>query len=51
MTTTCVAYEGGPSGYALPGRDSPEPKAANEKYGKSLAMAVASLDAWMRSYQ
>ena len=46
-----VAYEGGPSGYALPGRDSPEQKAINEKYGKSLAMAVASLDAWMRSYQ
>ncbi|MFI5380740.1 MAG: hypothetical protein ACHRHE_15685 [Tepidisphaerales bacterium] len=45
-----VAYEGGPSGYALPGRDSPEQKLANEKYGKSLAMGVASLDAWMRSY-
>lgn len=46
-----VAYEGGPSGYALPGRDSPDQKLANEKYGKSLAMAVASLDSWMRSYQ
>ena len=46
-----VAYEGGPSGYALPGRDSPAQKLVNEKYGKSLAMAVASLDAWMRSYQ
>ena len=46
-----VAYEGGPSGYALPGQDSPEQKLANEKYGKSLAMAVAALDAWMRSYQ
>ncbi len=45
-----VAYEGGPSGYALPGRDSPEQKLANEKYGKSLAMGVAALDAWMRSY-
>jgi hypothetical protein len=45
-----VAYEGGPSGYALPGRDSPEQKLVNEKYGKSLAMAVAALDAWMRSY-
>lgn len=45
-----MAYEGGPSGYALPGRDSPEEKLVNEKYGKSLAMAVASLDAWMRSY-
>ena len=46
-----VAYEGGPSGYALPGRDSPAQKLANEKYGKSLAMGVASLDAWMRSYR
>jgi len=46
-----VAYEGGPSGYALPGRDSPAQKLANEKYGKSLAMAVAALDAWMRSYE
>ncbi len=46
-----VAYEGGPSGYALPGHDSPEEKAANEKYGKSLAMAVAALDSWLLSYQ
>jgi hypothetical protein len=46
-----VAYEGGPSGYALPGRDSPAEKLANEQYGKSLAMAVAAMDAWMRSYQ
>ncbi|MFZ5830081.1 MAG: hypothetical protein ACOY3P_08335, partial [Planctomycetota bacterium] len=46
-----VAYEGGPSGYALPGSDSPEVRLANERYGKSLAMAVAVMDAWMRSYQ
>ncbi len=46
-----VAYEGGPSGYALPGRDTPQVREANEKYGKSLAMAVAALDSWMRSYQ
>lgn len=45
-----AAYEGGPSGYALPGRDSPQQREANEKYGKSLAMAVAATDAWMRSY-
>lgn len=45
-----VAYEGGPSGYALPGRDTPAQRETNEKYGKSLAMAVASLDSWMRSY-
>jgi hypothetical protein len=46
-----AAYEGGPSGYALPGRDSPEQREVNEKYGKSLAMAVAALDAWLRSYE
>jgi hypothetical protein len=46
-----VAYEGGPSGYALPGQDSPEQKLVNEKYGKSLAMAVAAVDSWMRSYR
>lgn len=45
-----AAYEGGPSGYALPGRDSPQQKEANERYGKSLAMAVAATDSWMRSY-
>jgi len=45
-----AAYEGGPSGYALPGRDSPDQKEANEKYGKSLAMAVACADAWLGSY-
>lgn len=46
-----VAYEGGPSGYALPGRDTPEQREINEKYGKSLAMAVAALDSWLLSYQ
>ena len=46
-----VAYEGGPSGYALPGRDTPAQRAINEKYGKSLAMAVAALDSWLLSYQ
>ncbi len=45
-----AAYEGGPSGYALPGRDSPAQREANERYGKSLAMAVAAMDSWMRSY-
>ena len=45
-----MAYEGGPSGYALPGSAGAEQVETNERYGKSLAMAVASLDAWMRSY-
>ena len=44
------AYEGGPSGFAIPGRDTPQQKETNERYGKSLAMAVTALDAWMRSY-
>jgi hypothetical protein len=46
-----VAYEGGPSGYALPGSTTPEQVETNERYGKSLAMAVAALDAWMLSYE
>jgi len=46
-----VAYEGGPSGYAIPGHASAEQNATNEHYGKSLAMAVSALDAWMGSYQ
>lgn len=45
------AYEGGPSGFAIPGRDTPQTKETNEHYGKSLAMAVAAFDGWMRSYQ
>lgn len=45
-----VAYEGGPSGYTLPGQGSPEVVEVNEKYGKSLAMAVAALDSWLGSY-
>jgi len=42
-----AAYEGGPSGYTL-NRDKQHE--VNEKYGKSLAMGVAALDAWMCSY-
>jgi len=45
-----AAYEGGPGGYALPGRAGPEQVETNEKYGKSLGQAVGALDAWMRSY-
>ncbi len=46
-------YEGGPGGYAIPtpGREAAEQVETNERYGKSLAMAVGCLDAWMRSYQ
>lgn len=45
-----VAYEGGPSGFALPGHGSPQQVETNERYGKSQAMAVAALDAWLGSY-
>jgi hypothetical protein len=46
-----VAYEGGPSGYALPGDPSvtPDQVANAELYGKSLGMGVAALDAWLYS--
>ena len=48
-----VAYEGGPSGYPIPsmGRGTRQQAEIAEFYGKSLAMAVAALDSWMRSYQ
>lgn len=42
-----MAYEGGPSGYWTNGRNSP----VDEAYGKSLAMGVAALDAWLFSTQ
>lgn len=38
-----VAYEGGPSGYWT-NNDNPE---IDELYGKSAAMGVAALDAWL----
>ncbi len=40
-----IAYEGGPSGY-WQNQDDPE---VDELYGKSLAMGVAALDAWLYS--
>jgi len=45
-----AAYEGGPGGYALPGRAAREQVETNERYGKSLAQGVGALDAWMLSY-
>ncbi len=44
------AYEGGPGGYSV-WNISAEQKEVNERYGKSLAMAVGAMDTWMRSYQ
>jgi hypothetical protein len=48
-----AAYEGGPSGYPIPtmGRGTREQARIAEFYGKSLAMAVAALDAWLGSYR
>jgi hypothetical protein len=40
-----TAYEGGPSGY-WQNKDKPE---VDELYGKSLAMGLAALDAWLYS--
>lgn len=45
------AYEGGPSGYYLPGTGSPQQVAISELYGKSLGMGVSALDAWLYSSQ
>jgi len=45
------AYEGGPSGYTIPGKGQTDVVEVNEKYGKSLAMAVAALDCWLSSYK
>lgn len=42
-----VAYEGGPSGY-WQNKDNPE---VDELYGKSAAMGLAALDAWLYSSQ
>jgi len=52
-TYNLVAYEGGPGGYVIPqmGRGTAEQAKIAEGYGKSLAMGVAALDGWMRSYQ
>lgn len=45
-----VAYEGGPSGYYVPGTESDEYKVLiSERYGKSLANAVSALDTWLYS--
>lgn len=46
-----VAYEGGPSGYAIPGTADAESVRVAELYGKSLGMAVGALDAWLYSSQ
>jgi hypothetical protein len=40
-----IAYEGGPSGY-WQNKDKPE---VDELYGKSVAMGLAALDAWLYS--
>ncbi len=42
---TLMAYEGGPGGYWT----NPDDPEVDELYGKSLAMGVAALDAWLYS--
>jgi hypothetical protein len=44
-----IAYEGGPSGYYVPGQGTPSQVAISQLYGKSLGMGVAALDAWLYS--
>lgn len=44
-------YEGGPSGYSLPGTASEDAVEVAERYGKSQAMAVAALDSWLGAFQ
>jgi len=46
-----IAYEGGPSGYYVPGQGTPQQEAVSELYGKSLGMAVSALDSWLYSSQ
>ena len=43
-----IAYEGGPSGYLATNQNNPE---IDELYGKSVAMGLAALDAWLYSSQ
>jgi hypothetical protein len=50
-TMDLLGYEGGPSGYALPGQDNPTQHEYSERYGKSLAMGVAALDAWLSAHE
>jgi hypothetical protein len=44
-----IAYEGGPSGYYLPGQGTITQTAVSEQYGKSVGMGVSALDAWLYS--
>jgi hypothetical protein len=44
-----IAYEGGPSGYYVPGQGTITQTAVSQLYGKSLGMGVAALDAWLYS--
>jgi hypothetical protein len=46
-----LGYESGPSGYSLPGSAPEWQVEISEQYGKSLAMAVAALDAWLGSHE
>jgi hypothetical protein len=49
-TYTLLGYEGGPSGYSIYSMTDAQTEIV-ENYGKSQAMAVAALDAWLDSCQ
>lgn len=44
-----IAYEGGPSGYYVPGQGTITQTRISQLYGKSLGMGVAALDTWLYS--
>jgi hypothetical protein len=44
-----IAYEGGPSGYYVPGQGTITQTAVSQLYGKSEGMGVAALDVWLYS--
>jgi len=50
LTHRITAYEGGPSGFGLRAKNKAEER-AGEVYGKSKAMGVAALDAWLDAYR
>ncbi len=44
-----IAYEGGPSGYYVPGQGTVTQTAISQLYGKSQGMGVAAMDVWLYS--
>ncbi len=46
-----VAYEGGPSGYYVPGTGTDSQVRVSQRYGKSQALAARTLDTWLMAAQ